>query len=253
MLPTTLGGGYAEYVAVSEQHVAHAPKQVPLGDAAGVPLAALTALQALHDRAQIRAGQHLLVYGASGGVGSFAVQIGKAMGAQVTAATSKRNMELVHALGADAVLDYTQQPVTDARDQYDVIFDAVNVLNFRHMLPTLRSNGVLVSVNPFIENLSPPFLARFRQGKRLKSLLVQPSGGNLAVLSDWLDNGSLRPLIDQRYSLADAAEAHRYSAAGRARGKLVLIVDERLAQLRSEQTDERVVERGGRAVAVPIS
>ncbi|MBC8161831.1 MAG: NAD(P)-dependent alcohol dehydrogenase [Roseiflexaceae bacterium] len=234
MLPTITGGGYAAFVAVTEQHVAHAPQSIALGDAAGVPLAGLTALQALRDRAQLQLGQRLLVYGASGGVGSFAVQIAKALGAHVTAATSGRNLDLVRELGADAVLDYTQHSVAEAQEPYDIVFDTVNTLSFRRMLAALGPNGVFVSVNPFIEKLSPAWLARFRQGKRLKSLLVQPSGSDLAALSGWIDAGQLRPLIDQRYPLAEAAAAHRHSATGRARGKLVLVVDQQLAGLNGQ-------------------
>lgn len=231
MIPTMMGGGYAEYVAVSEQYVALAPRHLSLGNTAGVPLAALTALQGLRDRARLQAGQQVLVYGASGGVGSFAVQIAKAMGASVTAATSSRNAVLVQNLGADTVIDYTQHSFSKADQRFDLIFDAVNVLSFRHILPSLNPCGVFVTVNPFIEKLSPGWLASFRRGKRLRSVFVQPGGADLDCLSRWLDVDQIRPLIDQRYPLTDAAEAHRYSATGRVRGKLVLIVNKQLAEI----------------------
>lgn len=133
MTPAAQGGGYAEYAVIAAEHAAQAPQGISFAQAAGTPLVALTALQALRDKAELQAGQRLLVYGASGGVGSFAVQIGKAMGAEVTAAASGRNRELVAGLGADAVLDYTAEDVTAARERYDVIFDAVNVLSFGTM------------------------------------------------------------------------------------------------------------------------
>lgn len=229
MTPTAQGGGYAAYAVVAAEHVAHAPAGISFAQAAGTPLVALTALQALRDKAQLQAGQQLLVYGASGGVGSFAVQIGRAMGANVTAVASGRNRALVTSLGVDAVLDYTHDDIAAIRDRYDVIFDAVNVLSFGKMRPALRPGGVMVSVNPFIEQLSPAWLARFRGGRRLRSLFVQPSGADLAQLAGWIATGRVRPLLDQTYPLAAAAAAHTYSASGRARGKLVLVVDPGLA------------------------
>jgi NADPH:quinone reductase-like Zn-dependent oxidoreductase len=229
MIPASQGGGYAQYAVVAAAHVARAPHGISFAQAAGTPLVALTALQALRDKAQLRAGQRLLVYGASGGVGSFAVQIGKAMGAQVTAAASGRNQELVASLGADEVLDYTRDNLAAARDRYDVIFDAVNALSFGKTRPALRPGGVMVSVNPFIETLSPAWLAPLRGGRRLRSLFVQPSGDDLEQLARWIAAGQVRPLLDQTYPLAEAAAAHTYSASGRARGKLVLVVDPALA------------------------
>lgn len=229
MTSAAQGGGYAAYAVADAAHVAPAPVGITFAEAAATPLVGLTALQALRDRAHLQAGQHLLVYGASGGVGSFAVQIAKAMGAQVTAATSGRNRELVEGLGADGVLDYTRDDLAAARDRYDVIFDAVNALAFRRMWPALRPGGVMVSVNPFIERLSPTWLARFRGGRRLRSLFVQPSRADLERLGAWITAGEVRPLVDQTYALAEADAAHIYSASGRARGKLVLAVDAALA------------------------
>ena len=120
----------------------------------------------------------------------------------------------------------TQQTRSRPRDQYDVIFDAVNALAFPRMLRALPVNGVFVTVNPFRERISPAWLARFRRGRRLRSVVVQPNAADLDMLRCWIDAGQVRPLIDRRYPLTDATAAHRYSATGRARGKLVLIVDE---------------------------
>lgn len=189
---------------------------------------ALTALQALRDKAELQAGQRLLVYGASGGVGSFAVQIGRRW-APRSRPRPAGNGELVAGLGADAVLDYTAEDVTAARERYDVIFDAVNVLSSGTMRPALRPGGVMVSVNPFIEKLSPAWLACFRGGRRLRSLFVQPSGADLEQLAGWIAAGRVRPLLDRTYPLAEAGAAHMYSASGRARSKLVVLVDPALA------------------------
>jgi len=229
MIPAAHGGGYAEYAAVHGAHVARAPQGITFSEAAATPLVGLTALQALRDKAVLQAGQHVLVYGASGGVGSFATQIAKVLGAQVTAAASGRNQELVAGLGADAVLDYTRDDVAAVRDQYDVIFDAVNALTFGRMRPALRPGGVFVSVNPVAENFSPSWLARFRGGRRLRSLFVMPSSDDLTMLGKWIAAGRVRPLIDRIYPLAEAGAAHTYSATGRARGKLVLVVNPALA------------------------
>lgn len=232
MLPTSRGGGYAEFAAVAERNVAPMPRNLSFAEAAAAPLTALTALQALRDKAGLQVGAHLLIYGASGGVGTFAVQIAKAMSAHVTAACSGRNAALAREIGADEVIDYTQQDVTAGEPRYDVIFDAVNVLSFRRARRVLRPNGTLVTVNPLTGNLSPAWLARFRGGRRIRSLFVQPSGDDLRALNDWFEAGQLRPVIEQRFALAEARAAQQRSETGRVRGKLVLIVDERLAASR---------------------
>ncbi len=164
MLPPLPGGAYAEYAVVAERHVARAPHCISLAQAAAVPLAGLTALQALRDKAKLEPGQRLLINGASGGVGSFAVQIAKAMGARVTAACSGRNADLVGRLGADEVMDYTQEDVTAAGAGYDVIFDAANAHAFRQWRRTLRPGGVLVTVNPAPWNYALGRLARLTGG-----------------------------------------------------------------------------------------
>ena len=239
MLPNTAGGGYAGYAAVSEGAVAAIPPGLTFGEAAAVPLAALTALQALRDKANLAAGGRVLVNGASGGVGTFAVQISRAMGARVTAVASGRNADLVRDLGAEEVLDYTREDVTAGEARYDVVFDAVNVLAFRKARRVLRPNGVFVTVNPFIGRLSPGWLARFREGRRIESLLVRPDGGDLDEMGAWISAGEVTPVIERSYPLADAAEAHRLSESRRARGKLVLIVDEKLAAGRAESAPDR--------------
>jgi len=230
MLPNTAGGGYAEYAVAAERDVAPVPPGLTFGEAAGVPLAALTALQALRDGANLGAGASVLVNGASGGVGTFAVQVARAiMGASVTAAASGRNADLVRDLGADEFLDYTAEDVTGGEARYGVVLDAANVLPFRKVRRVLRPNGVFVTVNPFIGRLSPGWLARFREGRRIKSVLVKPDGGDLEKMGAWISSGEVRPVIDRGYPLTDAAEAHRLSESRRARGKVVLAVDERLA------------------------
>lgn len=229
MVPPAQGGGYAEYAVAREDQVARMPGNLSFAEAAAVPLTALTALQALRDKANLQPGMRVLICGASGGVGTYAVQIAKALGAHVTATCSGRNVALVQRLGADEVIDYTHHAISDGAPRFDVVFDAVNVVSFRRGRRVLCPNGVMVSVNPFADKLSPGWLARFRGGRRIRSLFVQPSGADLATLTAWIEAGQVRPVIDRYYPLADAAAAQRYSETLRVRGKLVLLVDQRLA------------------------
>jgi NADPH:quinone reductase-like Zn-dependent oxidoreductase len=230
MLPSVAGGGYAEYAAVAEGAVALAPPNLSLAEAAAVPLAALTALQGLRDEATLATGDLVLVNGASGGVGTFAVQIAGALGARVSAATSGRNAELVRGLGAEEVLDYTSEDVTAGEACYDAVFDAVGVYPFRRWKRVLRKGGVAVTVNPVLGNPAARLVARVAGGKRrLGSVFVKPSGPDLETIAGWISSGRVRPVIDETYPLSEAAVAHRYSESKRVRGKLVLIVDERLA------------------------
>lgn len=239
MLPTKNGGGYAEYAAASEAAVALIPPNLSFAEAAAVPLTALTALQALRDKAELQPGAHLLIHGASGGVGTFAVQIAKAIGARVTATCSGQNVERVRSLGADEVLDYTRHDVTAGANAYNVIFDAVDAYWFRRWRPVLRPGGTFVTVNPLVGMITPGWLAAFRGGRRVKSVFVQPSGADLETLSRWIAAEQVRPVIDQTYPLADAAAAQRYSATQRVRGKLVLIVDQQRALAHATSTAEQ--------------
>lgn len=230
MLPTLSGGGYAEYAAVVGRDVAHAPPELSFAEAAAVPLAALTALQALRDEAGLEPGEHLLVNGASGGVGTFAVQIARAMGARVTAVASGRNAGLVHDLGAEEFLDYTTEEIGAGAARYDKVFDAAGAVTFGRWRRVLRRGGVAVTVNPARGNPAARALSRLTgRGRRLRSVFVQPSGADLETLGAWISAGSVKPVVDRCYPLEEAAAAHRYSETRRARGKLVLIGDERLA------------------------
>jgi len=235
LLATIQGGGYAEYVAINEAMVAAIPPKLTFAEAAATPLTALTALQALRDKAKLQPSARLLVNGASGGVGSFAVQIGKALGAHVTGVCSGRNAALVSSLGADTVLDYTAGAPLSGAVPYDVIFDTVNTLTLAKVRHALVHQGALISVNPLTGNPLSAALARLR-GRQLKSVLVQPSGADLERLTAWVMMGRVRPVIDRCYPLPEAAVAHCYSETGRVRGKLVLVVDETLAHLRVSDT-----------------
>jgi NADPH:quinone reductase-like Zn-dependent oxidoreductase len=230
LLPTLNGGGYAEYALADATAVAHIPPQLTFAQAAAVPLTALTALQALRDKAHLQPGAQILIYGASGGVGTFAVQIAKAYGARITATCSTRNIELVQSLGADKVIDYTKEKVTTEPAHYDVVFDAVNHFPFWRGMKVLRPGGLLVSVNPVLANPVTRMIAGVRR-RSVQSLMVQANGADLATLQPWFATGQIRPVIDECYPLMRAAAAHGHSQTERVRGKLVLVVDEQLAAI----------------------
>ncbi|MBE9182009.1 NAD(P)-dependent alcohol dehydrogenase [Oculatella sp. LEGE 06141] len=218
------GTAYAEYVAVSESVAAAKPKNMTHTEAAAVPLAALTALQALRNQGQLQANQQVLINGASGGVGTYAVQIAKALDAEVTAVCSSKNVELVQSLGSDRVIDYTQQDITQDSSQYDVIFDAVGKQSFSACKPLLKPNGIYVTTLPTPELFLQIGLTSFLPGKKAKFILVQSSGSDLDYLKDLIETGKVRSVIDRTFPLAEAAAAHTYSESDRTSGKIVLTV-----------------------------
>jgi len=231
MLPVRTGGAYAEVVDVPAALAAPAPRTVPLADAAGLPLAGLTALQALRDAAGVGAGDELLVHGAGGGVGTLAVQVGAALGAKVTAAVSADGMERAAQLGASAVVERTEAALAGLGGRFDAVLDCTTTLPFRRAFGLLDRGGVAVSLVPFAALRHPDVLAPLRGGRRARSVLVAPSGVDLAQLVAWVDEGRVRPVTAAALPLADAAEAHRRIETRRTRGKLVLVADPALAAL----------------------
>lgn len=200
---------------------------MPLGDAAALPLCGLTALQALRG-ADLAPGDRLLVHGAAGGVGTLAVQIRQLLGAEVTALCGAGGRELVAGLGAARVLAREHDDLFGS-GPYDIVFDAVNALPFRRARRLLRPGGTAVSVNPVSEKLSPDWLAFTRGGRRLRSVLVQPDAAGLARLSAWAAEGRLHPVVEHRFALEQAVQAHERSETGRVHRKLLLVADEALA------------------------
>jgi NADPH:quinone reductase-like Zn-dependent oxidoreductase len=214
-------GSYAQFAAVSASSVAPKPQSLGYVEAAAVPVAALTALQGLRVRGGLQSGQRVLVIGASGGVGTFAVQIGKILGAHVTGVCSTRNVELVRGLGCDEVIDYTRENFASGGRRYDVIFDAVGT-PYSACKPALapRGNYVTIVAGPAVLALS---LLRFLPGgPRVQTFLAEPDAAQLREISGWIDSGRLRVVIDKVYPFAEVTAAHQYSESGRARGKLVL-------------------------------
>ncbi|MFZ0394091.1 MAG: NAD(P)-dependent alcohol dehydrogenase, partial [Terracidiphilus sp.] len=198
-----------------------------------LPIAGITALQALRDRARVLPEQSVLINGASGGVGTFAVQIAKILGAQVTGVCSARNVELVRSLGADAVIDYTREDFTRSLDRYDAIFDLAGNRKLKDLRRVLRPRGVLVGCGGggperrsgellrgmLASMLEGPFVSQ-----RLTSVLARINGDDLAKLGAWAAAGKLRPVLDRSYPLAQTADAIRYVETCHARGKVTIAV-----------------------------
>jgi NADPH:quinone reductase-like Zn-dependent oxidoreductase len=232
-------GAFADYVTVREERaLALKPSNVSFEQAASVPIAAITALQALRDAARVQRGQKVLIIGASGGVGTFAVQIAKSLGAEVTGVCSTRNVELVRSIGADHVVDYTREDVLKSGQQYDMIMDNVgnrslSELNSFRRLLTPKGIFVLIGgggpgAGRWIGPLATPLDARILQpfvSQKYVWLLGDLNKEDLARLGELMQSGTVTPVIDRRYKLSEAAEALRYLEKGHARGKVILTME----------------------------
>ncbi|WGV26727.1 NAD(P)-dependent alcohol dehydrogenase [Halotia branconii] len=218
------GGSYAEFAAVPEKIVALKPTNLTHEEAATIPLAGLTALQALRDQGNIQSGQTVLINGASGGVGIFAVQIAKALGTEVTGVCSTKNLDVVKSLGADRVIDYTQEDFTEDTAQYDIIFDAVGKRSLSNCKRVLKPNGIYITTLPTPEVLVQSVLTAFLPGKKAKFLFEQPNTQDLIYLKELIEAGKIRTVIDRTYPLQELAAAHAYSASERAVGKIAIAV-----------------------------
>jgi NADPH:quinone reductase-like Zn-dependent oxidoreductase len=222
------GGGFAEYACAPEDKLALKPANLSFEEAAAVPIAAITALQGLRDTGRIQAGQKVLIDGASGGVGTFAVQIAKSFGAEVTAVCSTRNMDTARSLGADHVIDYTRDNFTKSGQRYDLILGA----NARHSIfdyrRALSEKGIFVIAGAGLARmlqtvLLGPLLSSIGT-KKTRFFLAKINHKDLVSLKGLLETGKVTPVIDKRYPLSDGAEALRYLAEGHAQGKVVIIV-----------------------------
>ncbi|WP_013323616.1 NAD(P)-dependent alcohol dehydrogenase [Gloeothece verrucosa] len=224
MVNPLFGGAYAEYVAVNASAVALKPKQATFEQAAAVPVAGLTAFQSLVDLGELRPGYQVLINGASGGVGVFAVQIAKNLYAEVTGVCSGKNRELVLALGADEVIDYTQENFLEQGKKYDLILDAVGKSSFSQCQKILKPEGVYISTLPSWDILLGMGQSLLGFGQKAKIVLALPRSRDFQALSQLIDQGKIQIIIDSVYPLSEIAQAHRYSETGRAVGKIVLKV-----------------------------
>ncbi len=222
------GGSFAEYVCVP-MGVARKPANLTFEEAAAVPLAALTALQGLRDHGQLQPGQKVLVNGASGGVGTFAVQIAKAFGAEVTAVCNTRNVEQARSLDADHVIDYTGEDFTRSGRRYDLILDVAGSKSWSQCRRVLNPHATLVMVGGPKGPLLGPLghiakvrLAALRGSQKAVFFVANFNGPDLGVLRKLLESGKVKPVVEKRYELIEAANALRYLGEGHAQGKIVI-------------------------------
>jgi NADPH:quinone reductase-like Zn-dependent oxidoreductase len=226
-------GAFAEYACTSESKLVMKPDNVTFEQAASVPIAAITALQGLRDKGQIKQGQKVLINGAAGGVGTFAVQIAKSFGADVTGVCSTRNVEMVRSIGADQVVDYTQEDFTKSARRYDVILDCVGNHSFAECRRVLNPRGIYVGaggtsdnwmIGPLTSAIKALVLSWFVSQKQAM-VLAKPSKEDLTIMHDLMEAGKVTPVIDRSYSLREVPDAIRYLEQGHARGKVVITLD----------------------------
>ncbi len=215
------GGGYAQYAVVPERDAAPKPESLTYVEAAGVPIVALTAWQALNDAAKLNAGQTVLIHGGSGGVGSFAIQIAKARGAKVIATASTANQDVLKQLGADVAIDYTKQKFEEIAKDVDVVLDSVGKDTLTRSYGVVKKGGIIVSLvaRPHQSELE-------KHGIRGVALSVEPNSGELAQIGKLIDDKKIRVIVSQTFPLSEAAKAHEQVATGHTRGKIVLKVAE---------------------------
>jgi len=223
-------GGFAEYVCARENAVALKPANVTFEEAAAVPVAAVTALQGLRDKGQIQSGQKVLINGASGGVGTFAIQIAKSFGAEVTGVCSTRNVDMVRSLGADQVIDYTQEDFTKNGQRYDLILAVNGYHPIWAYKRALRPKGRYVmsggSNAQLIQAMLLGPVMSMTGGNKMGNLLARPNQKDLVYMKELLERGKVVPVIERRYPLREVPEAIRYVEEGHAQGKIVITVDQ---------------------------
>jgi NADPH:quinone reductase-like Zn-dependent oxidoreductase len=219
-------GGFAEYVAVQQTALAPMPANLSFEQAAAVPLAGITALQAVRDKGAVQPGEQVAINGASGGVGTFAMQIAHDMGATVTAISSASKLEMLRGLGAAQVIDYAHEDFTARTGQYDVILAINGYHPLAHYARALKPGGRYVMVGgsdaQIFEAMLRAPLMRKPDGKRLGNLMAKATPADLRALTAFIGRGAVKPVIERSYPLAELAEALRYLEAGHARGKLVI-------------------------------
>ncbi|MEJ7790861.1 MAG: NAD(P)-dependent alcohol dehydrogenase [Gaiellaceae bacterium] len=227
----TAAGSWAEYAAAREVRLARKPANVSFEEAAAVPIAALTALQALRDKGRVRPGQKVLINGASGGVGTYAVQLAKALGADVTAVCSTRNVDVARSLGADRVVDYTKEDFTRLAERHDLMLDIAGSRPFRQFRRVLTPKATVVVVGakfPSKGGIGPlshvlgTLLASLGRSQTAKFFVAKINEEDLGFLGELLEAGKVRSVIDRRFELSETADALRYLGEGHARGKVII-------------------------------
>jgi NADPH:quinone reductase-like Zn-dependent oxidoreductase len=214
-------GSFAEYVAVPEHAVALKPVNLTFEEAAAVPQAAIVALQGLRDKGQIQPGKKVLINGASGGIGTFAVQIAKFFGAEVTGVCSSKNFKLVRSIGTDKVIDYTQEDFTQNGQQYDLILDIKAYRSISDYDRALSPKGMYVLAGGSVTRIIQTALAG---NERMVNFQARPNQKDFAFMTELLEAGKVIPVIDRRYPFSEVAEAVRYYGEGHARGKVIITI-----------------------------
>ena len=224
-------GALAEYVCAARDGIVHKLGALTFEQAASIPVAGLTALQGLRDKGQIQSGQSVLIHGASGGVGTFAVQIAKSYGAEVTGVCSTRNAEMVRSIGADHVVDYTKEDFTKSGQRYDLILDAVGDHSLRELRRALEPTGILVMVGGgkmgrfgfgILVGMLETLVLSFFVSQKLIAMVAKRNGVDLVLLNELVIDGKITPMIDRSYPLNKTVEAIQYLETGRAQGKVVI-------------------------------
>ena len=222
-------GGYAEYVSVTETALALKPKNLNFEEAAAVPETAVVALQGLRDKGQIKPAQKVLIAGASGGIGTFAVQIAKSYDSEVTGVCSTRNLELVRSIGADHVIDYTREDFTRNGERYDLILATAGYRSMFDYARVLNPKGsYVVTGGSMTQVFQPMFLGPWlslTQDKKFSNLLMKINQANLVFMKELIEAGKVKPVIDRCYTLSETADAMRYYQQGHARGKVIIRIE----------------------------
>jgi NADPH:quinone reductase-like Zn-dependent oxidoreductase len=225
-------GAFAEYVCTSELALAMKPEKVTFEQAASAPVAAFTALQGLRDKGRIQPGQKVLINGAAGGVGTFAVQIAKWFGAEVTGVCSTRNVEMIRSIGADRLIDYTQENFTRSGQRYDLFLDCVGNHSFSACRRILNPEGIHIVVGAPYGRWIGPLARMFKAlvlsgfvGQRIVAFIAKPGKEDLTMMGELMATGKVTPVIDRHYKLGEVPEAIRYLEEGHTRGKVVITLE----------------------------
>jgi NADPH:quinone reductase-like Zn-dependent oxidoreductase len=215
-------GAFAEYAVADGQNTFLKPRNITFGQASAIPVAGITALQALRDLGHIEPGKKVLINGASGGVGHFAVQIAKVFGADVTAVCSGANAGFVRDLGADRTSDYAAEDFTKGEERYDIIFDAVSKRAFGECKRVLTPTGVYVNTLPAFSVLLSQYVTGFLTGRKAASVMVRPNAADMEWMRTEIEGGRIRIVVDRVYPLEQIQEAFEYSETGKAQGKIII-------------------------------
>lgn len=219
-------GAYAENVAVPENALALKPANLSFEEAAAVPMAGVTALQGLRDKGKLQPGQKVLINGASGGVGTFAVQIAKSLGAEVTGVCSTRNLDILQSLGADHAIDYTKEKFTENKNTYDLILGVNGHQPLSDYKRSLKPNGIFVhvggSATQMFQSMTLGAWISKTSSKKMGTFLQRPNQNDLVFMKELLEAGKVKPIIDRQYTLSEVPEAFRYFEQGHAQGKVVI-------------------------------